>query len=526
MGNKWIVGFCGVVLTISSLVLLGWEIGNSTLKSVLPGLITMKANTAALLAIAAIVILICNFKITNPKLRFFTILLCAFMALIALLTLTEYLAPFNFKIDEFLFLDPDGIKGRFPPGRLAPITAIIFFLLALALVTGNLTKRKYHFFSQFLTIIVFFSAFQALLGYLTHLTYVFGAAFYTQMALHTAIAFIFLAAATILLHPRDGFAKAFTSSSLTSKITRRLLFSVVLVPPFFRFLAHWGFESKLYDQDFETLAQLMGSTILIAFVILSSARALFEFEQIKDATLKLEMQARIKAEDAVKSRDRFLAIASHELRTPITTLNLQNQMITSQLAHSDEVHALTTERLQNTFKLAGRQISWLLKLVEDMLDVSKVNSDQFQFDLKETDLKELVASVVLEQNAVFSLAKRELVLKGESVLVRCDPISIKKSVTHLLNNAFKYGKQAPVLVTIKRAGAMAEINVIDSGIGIDANDQQRIFGRYERAVSANEISGLGLGLYITNKMIDAHNGELTVTSQPNQGATFTIRLPV
>ncbi|MBC7742141.1 MAG: HAMP domain-containing histidine kinase [Bdellovibrionaceae bacterium] len=526
MSTRWTVGFAGAVIMIGSIVLLGWSFDIVTLKSVVPGSITMKANTAMLLITMATVLILFRNETQTQAIRILGFFLCAFTAVISLLTLSEYLFSVNFSIDEFLFNDLDGTHGRFPPGRLAPITALSFIFLTLAFVLGNLPRRRFEYGSQFLIILVFFSAFQALIGYITGSTYVFGAAFYTQMALHTAVGFIFLTVGTIFSRSNRGFAKAFTSASTTAVIARKLLLAVILVPPLVRWIVQLGWQYQLYDKDFSTLLQLMGSTVLVAFVVLSSAKALYIFEQKVDQSLKQEMQARLLAEEAVRARDQFLSIASHELKTPVTSLSLQSQLINMQLEDAAHQKLFSIERLKTIFEMTERQVRGLLRLIEDMIDVSQINSNARILKIQTVNLGELVKQVVDEETTTFASAGVKLNYLKEDISVNCDQRLVAKVTGHLINNAFKYGRNKPVEVSVKAAPRFAEIRVSDQGLGIKTEDQLRIFNRFERAISANEISGLGLGLFISKNIIEAHGGSILVTSKLAEGSTFLVRLPI
>ena len=526
MKRSLVVVFCAfIVMAIGFTVLLGWAIDNSAMKSVLPGFISMKANTAAILVLLSTVLIILHERTKSINRVVLSTVICIFVIVLSVLTLLQYLTNANFGIDEMLFLEEAAALGRFPPGRLAPITGVNFIFLSVAFLVGNVPRKPWIQFSQFLTILVFFSGGQAFLGYVMGMSYVFGAAYYTQMALHTAVGFILLSIATLLSRADEGYVKAFTAKTSTSVLVRRLLLAVLFAPPITRWASKKGFEAGLFDKDFETLILLIGSMIVTAFVVLLTGKALHENEIKKLELLALEKIARADAEKALQARDHFLSIASHELKTPLMSLQLQNEIVQDQISKKDAA-MLNFAKLQNIFETSARQIEWLGNLITEMLDVTKIATRGVALTKSTVDLFALTSEVTKRYQEQFDSVNSALTFKGVPSEVECDKIQIERVLTNLVTNAFKYGLKNPVSVELRLNGNFAEIMVVDQGLGIAAGDQARIFEKYERAVSENEISGLGLGLFICKEIAEAHGGELILNSKLGEGSTFTLRLPI
>lgn len=239
----------------------------------------MKFNTALGFALLALCL-----SASRSKRRMsggFSSLLCCLVIALSLATLSEYLLSIDLKIDEFFFYDFDGMAKLFPPGRLAPITAMNFIFLSLALLLSRRPRALSHLIAQFLTIIVFFVSLQGLLGYALDLTYLFGSAFYTQMALHTAIAFLVLSSGILSLYPEEGFVQSFLGKTALANMTRLLLLAAMIVPLFVLWFGRSGLNLGLYDKDFFQLIQFVGTTMIMSFIIMMSGSAMFRVESDK-----------------------------------------------------------------------------------------------------------------------------------------------------------------------------------------------------------------------------------------------------
>jgi PAS domain S-box-containing protein len=231
--------------------------------------------------------------------------------------------------------------------------------------------------------------------------------------------------------------------------------------------------------------------------------------------------------DAVGARDEFLSIASHELRTPLTVLAIELGGLRRRLQKVPPAVAATVNeviggKLDNTL----RQTDRLNRLIENLLEVSRISSGRLRIDREPLDLAALVADVVERFAETASHVGCTLALHAAApVPGHWDRLRLEQVVTNLLSNALKYGAGKPVELTVTSDGARASLAVRDHGIGIGAADIARIFGRFERAVSPRHFGGLGLGLYITRQIAEAHGGAIRVDSRPDEGSTFTVDLP-
>ena len=231
------------------------------------------------------------------------------------------------------------------------------------------------------------------------------------------------------------------------------------------------------------------------------------------------------ARQAIGARDAFLSIASHELRNPMATLALQAQRLSRLIARDPDSAALDS-LARGTGKIA-EQTRRLDRMIGQLLDVSRIATDHLDLDLQEVDLMAVVTEVV-------DCFDEECARTGSAILVtaderpvtgRWDPLRLDQIVTNLVGNAVKYGAGRPIQVEVARASDRARVIVKDQGIGIAREQQPRLFQRFERLVGRDSPKGLGLGLWITRRLVEAMGGSIAVESELGQGARFVVELP-
>jgi PAS domain S-box-containing protein len=244
----------------------------------------------------------------------------------------------------------------------------------------------------------------------------------------------------------------------------------------------------------------------------------------EEAALKEQEVIARRLEHLIAARDEFLSIASHELKTPITSLNLLLEM-SQKLAQANT--APESDRLMQSLNLCQAQSKRLSAFVDDLLDVSRMKSGKLRMRLETCDLAKLVTGMI-DQFSDFMKSGSALVsLKVEDhVVVDCDRFRIEQVILNLLSNATKYGEGKGVEIFVNRVGAFARLQVVDHGIGIPASMIDKIFERFERTELTQKISGLGLGLYISKQIVLAHHGRIYVESKEGQGSTFCVELPL
>lgn len=225
---------------------------------------------------------------------------------------------------------------------------------------------------------------------------------------------------------------------------------------------------------------------------------------------------------ALRSRDTFLAIAGHELKSPVTALLLQAESWRHRLAK----RVMPTDMQRDGWQRQIQHLQRLIGLVDGLLDVSRLSHGQLRLHRTDVDFAEVVADVISRlQDAATRAACPVRVDVPQAVHGQWDRLRLEQVVENLLSNAFKYGAGQPIDVVLRQEDELAVLRVQDHGAGISAADQKRIFECYERAEDTSHIGGLGLGLWIVRQIVEANGGDVQVHSEHGQGAQFVVSLP-
>jgi signal transduction histidine kinase len=237
-----------------------------------------------------------------------------------------------------------------------------------------------------------------------------------------------------------------------------------------------------------------------------------------------ELRARAGLEAAVKARDDFLSLASHELKTPLTSLMLQTQLLQKRQERGE---VLPPESVKRVLDQTTRQTERLARLVNDMLDISRLAAGKLALETETFDLAELASDVVAKLGPQLSEAQCEVSVHApEPVVGTWDRYRLEQVLANFLTNAARYAPGKPVEVAVRRLEQRAELRVRDNGRGIAPEDRERIFRKFERAVGSREVGGLGLGLFIVREIVEMHGGSVSVESEVGKGAAFTVALPL
>jgi PAS domain S-box-containing protein len=266
----------------------------------------------------------------------------------------------------------------------------------------------------------------------------------------------------------------------------------------------------------------------------------FAIAVVRDLTERRALELRAKeletARQEIRHRDEILAIASHELRTPVGSMRLQTTMLqrvareaANELRAIHERTGLASTELTSIGARVGKLEGYtrrLGRLIEQLLDSAHVRYGTLPLKLEDVDLSELTREAVESIREEIERSGSELMVQAESpVLGRWDPIRIEQVIANLLLNAAKFGAGQPIEITVAAASSRASVSVRDHGSGIAPEDQRRIFEQFERAVAVGGAIGLGLGLYLSRQIVEAHGGVISVSSALGGGSTFTVDLP-
>lgn len=319
--------------------------------------------------------------------------------------------------------------------------------------------------------------------------------------------------AALLLIPLAGVALVFPSVSGVA--LRRFMISTMVTTVW---LVGVGISPPLFDAP-----PLLFQRVVIALAAVTAMALTLLILWIDALRLRGSLED---ARAAVRLRDEFLSIASHELNTPLTPLSLRLELLEKGIGRLADREA--AERLSAELLVGKRQVSKLTSLVRDLLDVTRLNRGAFNLAPEPIDLVEVVrhAAKRFEVQAQNVGSPLELVLPPEPVGYEADEARLNQVLENLFSNAVKYGPGKPIRVELSKDGTDALIRVVDQGIGIDDATMDRLFGKFERGVSERNYGGLGLGLYISRQIVDAMGGQIYALSRPGEGAAFEVRLPL
>jgi len=239
-------------------------------------------------------------------------------------------------------------------------------------------------------------------------------------------------------------------------------------------------------------------------------------------TLQLEQRARSAAEEALLARDRFLSIASHELKTPVASL----QLVAESVSRARDAGRLDDARLDVGLARIATATRRLGALLDELLDVSRLTADVTPWASEPVDMVALTAEVVARFSAGGDEGRIHLAAPDAAV-VSGDASRLDQVLTNLVDNALKYSAPpTPVDIEISEADEGVEISVVDRGLGLDETSAARLFEAFGRGTNAEHIQGLGLGLHIAHQIVTRHGGRIEAGGRGAEpGAVFKIWIP-
>ncbi|CRL52641.1 hybrid sensor histidine kinase/response regulator [Pseudomonas sp. P154a] len=254
--------------------------------------------------------------------------------------------------------------------------------------------------------------------------------------------------------------------------------------------------------------------------------ALEQSRREQEALLKQLQSTQLELEQAVRMRDDFMSIVAHEVRTPLNGLILETQLRKMHLAR-DNASAFTLDKMHAMVDRDERQIKSLIRLIEDMLDVSRIRTGKLSIRPTKFDLVQLVGNLLDNFKPQVEAAECSTRFTAEQPVVgHWDEFRIEQVISNLLTNALRYGGKSQIDVRVYVQDGQARVEVQDQGIGISEENQKRIFQQFERVSAKTVVAGLGLGLFISEQIIAAHGGSIAVESKINEGALFRVCLPL
>ncbi len=502
---------------VGCLVLVGWSFEIATLKSVLPGLGTMKANTALAFILAGVSVRLLKKEQASQRTRRIAHV-CAFtVALLGLLTLSEYLFGWDLGIDQLLFQKSLEAVATSNPGRMAPATAINFLALGLALML--LDTRYSQWPIQLLTLAAALIALIPLIGYVYGLHFLYTMSLYSNAAVHTWATFAVLCVGLLFARPERGLMAICTSDSAAGVMVRRLLPPVILTPAALGWLILTGQHAGLYGTEMGLSLLLVSSILFPAALILWNAASLYQMEAVRK-----QAERRVKENTAQivainKELESFSYSVSHDLRAPIRAIDgFARVLLEDHSKHLDPEGQRILDTIRTNTKQMGR-------LIDDLLAFSQVGRKGLEkTNIEMTGLAKSVAYELLQQEPGRSVA----VTVESLAAAQGDHALIRQVFANLISNALKFTRHQPkpaVEIGWSRDGNEDIYYVRDNGVGFDMRYVNRLFGIFQRLHAAEEFEGIGVGLAIVQRIIHRHGGHVWAEGKINEGATFYFALP-
>lgn len=229
--------------------------------------------------------------------------------------------------------------------------------------------------------------------------------------------------------------------------------------------------------------------------------------------------------EVMKWKDDFLSIASHELKTPITSIRLNLQIMERNFLGKSAIQ-MSMEKLHNKFGSIDKQFSRLTRLIDDLLDTTRIKAGKLTVETETVNFSAHVHDVVERFSSDLTAVGCEAVLDiQDEVMVDCDAFRTEQVLVNLISNVIKYAPGGKVVITLSQLPDGVRFRISDQGPGISLDKLDSIFEQFERGETHRGITGLGLGLYIVKQIMQAHNGSISVESKEGEGSTFTLQFP-
>jgi signal transduction histidine kinase len=287
-----------------------------------------------------------------------------------------------------------------------------------------------------------------------------------------------------------------------------------------------GYEAGAVDFLYKPLdAEAVKSKVNVFVDLYKQKQEVRQMVEQREATVRELNAVQQELQRALDMRDQFMSMVAHELRTPLNTLYLEAQMRKLQLERGNMDH-FAPEQLERMVARDMRQIHAMVRLIDDMLDVSRIRAGKLSIRPGRVDLEALLQRIVGDLSQQAADAHSELRLAIVQPVAGCwDEFRVEQVIINLITNAMRYGDGKPIDVRLHADSQNARIEVIDQGAGIPEDVLPKIFEPFERGKMDKVPAGLGLGLYISRQLAEAHGGTLAARSKPGEGATFILTLP-
>jgi signal transduction histidine kinase/CheY-like chemotaxis protein len=506
-----------MVLLGGALALTGWVLDHEGLKSLgLRPPVTVKTNaTLGLVAGGTALLLLAPIAAAGGR-RVTGRVLAGFVLAVGAASLSEHVAGWDLGIDQLLYRETPGALATTRPNRMGPPASISFLLLGAGLFLLPAAGRAAMLVRQVAGTAVLLIALLPLIGYATGVSPLFGIARITGIALATALLLLMLAVGLLAARPAEGLAGLLCRPDEAGTLARRLIVPALVLPFVAAVALTRGVRAGWFDASYATAVMGLALIVSITGLIWKTAADISGALRARDAA----EAARAGREEALRAANRrqteFLAVLSHELRNPLAAIRYALELIGE-----------PSPQPRSPRRVAERQLAHLVRLVDDLLDVTRIVTGKIQLRRRPVPLGEILARALESAEPAIGGSRHQLVVEpaDEPVWLDADPERLTQVVTNLLHNAARYTPPAGVItVSVAPSPDAVVLRVADTGIGLRAEERERIFEMFAQGEGAS--GGLGVGLALVKTIAEMHGGAVEAHSEGHgRGCTFVLRLP-
>ena len=538
-------------IVVGLIVMTGWVFNIELLTTFSHGYPSMKFNTAFCFISISVALLL---LLTNvPQRNMYSKILASVVLLIGAITFSEYYFNYSVGIDEFFITDNfSRVSGNSFPGRMGIASTFCFSFMGIAFLILQLPQLLFRVMAQWLLHFVTFYAMLAIIGYMFKLPGVYNLPVLSATTLHTAILFFVLSIATALMNPSVGIIDLFSDNLIGNIMARRLFPTIVLLSLTLTYVRIQIFRHNWIDKELTTVIFTSFFILINLFLIWRTSRQLNKIDVqrkiaeesivVLNANLEKKVEQRTKVlnetleklertqqevnealnkeKELNEMKSRFVSMASHEFKTPLSTILSSASLISS---YEDPQHAADREKHVQYIKSSVRGLNDLL---EDFLSLGKLEEGRIHVNVAHFNMKDFLETIIDEMKTVLK--------KGQSIRLDQSNINdfvsdkrlLKNILLNILSNAIKFSPEhSEIIIEANNINDRLRITVKDNGIGIPDEDQKNLFSSFFRGKNTLNIEGTGLGLHIVKRYVHLLKGMITIQSKLANGTTITIDLP-